>query len=86
MTTTKLFLIAAGVAAATFALFWLGIQLGAKPPVFGWNLLVLLLPAEVVADIFGTRASFVIAGFLEFFLLYMLALLLWRWARARKRV
>ena len=71
MTTTKMILIAATGAAVTFALLLLVINnLGAKPPgALGERLLILLLPAEIVADIFGTRASFLIAGFLAHLLM-----------------
>ena len=86
MTTMKMILIAATGAAVTFALFWLGIHVGGKPPgAMGRSQLILLLPAEFIADIFGTRASFLIAGFLEFFFVYILGLLSWRCIRAGKR-
>lgn len=87
MTMTKTILVAAGGAAVTFALFLLGIHFGDKPPgdIFQ-RLLILLLPAEIIAEVFGTRASFLIAGFLEFFLMYLLGLLCWEGVRARKRV
>jgi hypothetical protein len=86
MTTTKTILIAATGAAVTLALLLLVINLGDNPPgAVGERLVILLLPAEIIGETFGTRASFLIAGFLEFFLIYMLGLLCWKWVRARKR-
>ncbi len=79
MTKKQTILIAATGAAVTLALLLLVINLGDKPPgAFGSRLLILLLPAEIIGETFGTRASFLMAGFLEFFFLYMLGLLSWR--------
>jgi len=88
MTTTKRILIAAGAAAATFALILFAIhtQFASKPPSgFGLIPLYLLLPAELLGEVLGSRAVFLITGFLEFFFLYMLGLLCWEWVHARKR-
>jgi hypothetical protein len=87
MTTTKMILIAATGAAVTFALLLLAINnLGAKPPgALGERLVILLIPAEIIGETFGTRASFLMAGFLEFFLAYLLGLLSWRCIRAGQR-
>jgi hypothetical protein len=62
-------LIAATGAAVTFALLLLVINnLGAKPPgALGERLVILLLPAEIIGETFGTRAPFLMAGFLESF-------------------
>jgi hypothetical protein len=88
MTTTKTILIAAGGAAVTFALIWLGAtgHLGGEPQGdFQGRLAMLLLPAEIIGDVFGTTTSFIIAGFLEFFSLYWLGLFSWSRRQARKR-
>ena len=70
----------------TLALLLLVINLGDNPPgALGERLLILLLPAEVIGETFGTRASFLIAGFLEFFFAYLIGLLSWRCIRAGKR-
>ena len=86
MTMTKTILIAATGAVVTLALLLWVINLGDKPPgALGERLLILLLPAEIIGETFGTRASFLIAGFLEFFFGYILGLLSWRCIRAGKR-
>ena len=87
MTTTKMILIAATGAAVTFALLLLAINnLGAKPPgALGERLVILLIPAEIIGETFGNRASFLIAGFLEFFFAYLIGLLSWRCIRAGQR-
>ncbi len=71
----------------TFALLLLVINnLGAKPPGdLGERLVILLLPAEIIGETFGTRASFLMAGFLEFFFAYLIGLLSWRCIRAGQR-
>ncbi len=85
---TKTILIAATGAAVTFGLLLLVINnLGDKPPgALGERLPILLLPAEIIGETIGTRASFLIAGFLEFFFAYLIGLLSWRSIRARERV
>ena len=61
-------------------------NLGDKPPgALGERLVILLLPAEIIGETFGTRASFLIAGFLEFFFAYLIGLLSWTCIRAGKR-
>lgn len=87
MTTTRLSFVAAGGAAVTFALIWFAIQLVNKPP-SGLGLIpfFLLLPAELLGETLASRAAFLITGFLEFFLIYLLGLLGWEWIRARRRV
>ncbi len=88
MKMTKIILIAAGAAAVTFTLLLSAINnLGDKPPgALGERLVILLLPAAIIGETFGSRASFLIAGFLEFFLVFLLGLLCWRRIRASKRV
>jgi hypothetical protein len=89
MTTTKMILIAAGGAAMTFALilFAIHMQLASKlPSGFGLIPFFLLLPAELLGEVLASRAAFLIVGLLQFFLLYWLGLLSWRWIHARKRV
>lgn len=89
MKTTKIILIAAGGAAVTFALllFAVHIQLASKLP-SGLGLIPFfpLLPAYVLGEVLASRAAFLITGFLEFFLIYLLGLLAWGWIRGRKRV
>ena len=87
MTTTKRLLIAAGGAAMTFALVLFVIQLVSKPP-SGFSLIpfYLLLPAELLGETLASRAAFLVTGFLEFFLLWWLALLGWGWAHPGKQV
>ena len=73
----------------TFALilFAIHIQLASKlPSGFGLIPFFLLLPAELLGEVLASRAAFLITGFLEFFLIYLLGLLGWRWLRGRKRV
>ena len=80
---------AAGGGAVTFALimFATHIQWASKlPSGFGLIPFYLLLPAELLGEILASRAAFLIAGFLEFFLLWWLALLCWRSLGGRKRV
>ncbi len=86
MTTKRVFFIAAGGAAVTFALIWFAIQLVSKPP-SGLGLLpfYLLLPAELLGETLASRAAFLVTGFLEFLLIYLLGLLGWEWTRARRR-
>ena len=89
MTTMKLILIAASGAAMTFALLWLGAtgHFGGEPlGAFRRSLYVLLLPAELIGESVGSFTSFLIVGFVQFFLPYLLALFSWRWSRASKRV
>ena len=88
MTTTKRIFIAAGGAAATFALILLAIHIqfgSGLPSGSGLIPLYLLLPAELLGEALGSRAVFLITGFLEFFFLYVLGLFCWEWVRARKR-
>ncbi len=86
MTTKRLFFVAAGGAAVTFALIWFAIQLVSKPP-SGLGLIpfYLLLPAELLGETLESRAAFFVTGFLEFLLIYWLGLLGWKWTRARTR-
>jgi hypothetical protein len=89
MTATKRLLIAAGGAAVTFALilFATHIQLASKlPSGFGLIPFYLLLPAELLGETLASRAAFLITGFLEFFLLWWIALLGWGWAHPGKQV
>lgn len=87
MTTTKMTFIAAGGAAMTFGLILFAIQLVSKPPSgFGLIPFFLLLPAELLGETLASREAFLITGFLEFFLLYLLALRAWRWLHGRKQV
>lgn len=89
MKTTKIILIAAAGAALTFALLWLGAtgHLGGQPlGAFRRSLYVLLLPAELFGESLASFPSFLIVGFLQFFLPYFLALISWRWIRAPRRV
>ena len=86
MTTTKMILIAAGGAAMTFALilFAIHMQLASKlPSGFGLIPFFLLLPAEIIGEVLASRAAFLITGFLEFFLIYLLGLFGWRWLHGR---
>lgn len=89
MTTTKRILIAAGGAAATFALVFFACQLHLAarglPRGFGLIPFCLLLPAELLAEVLSSRAAFLVTGFLEFFLLWWLALGCWGWRQPRKR-
>ncbi len=89
MTTTKRMLVAAGAGAVTFALIWYAahIQLATQLP-SGVALIpfYLLLPAELLGETLASRAVFLIAGFLEFFLLWWLALLCRGWMQPRKRI
>ena len=89
MTTSKRLLIAAGGGAVTFALilFATHLQLASKLP-SGFSLIpfYLLLPAEILGEVLASRAAFLMTGFLEFFLLWWLVILCWRWFRGRKRV
>ncbi len=86
MTTKRLFFVAGGGAAVTFALILFAIQVVSKPP-SGLGLLpfYLLLPAELLGETLASRAAFLVTGFLEFFLIYLLGLLGWEWIRARRR-
>ncbi len=89
MKTTKIILIAAAAAAVTFTLLWLGAtgHFGGEPlGAFRRSLYVLLLPAELIGESVESFTSFLIAGFLEFFVIYVLGLLCWEWGRARKQV
>ncbi len=90
MTATKIILIvliAAGAGATTFALILWGLHLGGDPlSGFRRSLLMLLLPAEIIGELLESRTSFLIVGFLEFFVPYLLGLLGWSWIHARKRV
>ncbi len=89
MTTMKFILIAAAGAAVTFALvlFSIHTQLASGLPTgFGLIPLYLLLPAEILGEAVASRAAFLITGFLEFFLIYLLGLRSWRWLRGRKRL
>ena len=73
----------------TFALilFATHIQLASKlPSGFGLIPFYLLLPVEIVGEVLASRAAALITGFLEFFLLWWLALLGWRWLHGRKQV
>jgi hypothetical protein len=88
MTKTKRLLIAAGGGAVTFALILFAAhnQLASKlPSGFGMIPLYLLLPLEIVGEVLASRAAALITGFLEFFLLWWLALLCWAWTQPRKR-
>jgi hypothetical protein len=89
MTTTKRILIAAGAAAATFALLSFACQqvhaLMGLPRSFGLIPFYLLLPAEVLAEALSSRTAFLITGFLEFFFLWWLALGCWGWMQPRKK-
>ena len=90
MTKTKMILmafIAAGAAAATFGLILWLVHFGGNP-LSGYrrHLLTLLLPAEVIGELQASRTAFLIVGFLEFFVPYLLVLLGWSWMHARKRV
>lgn len=76
-------------AAVTLTLLWLGAtgHFGGEPlGAFRRSLYLLLLPAELIGEAAGSFTSFLIAGFLEFFVIYVLGLLLWEWARSRKQV
>ena len=89
MTATKRLLIAAGGAAVTFPLilFATHIQLASKlPSGFGLIPFYLLLPAELLGETLASRAAFLITGFLEFFLLWWIALLGWGWVHPGKQV
>ena len=82
-------LIAAIGAAVTFALLLVACQsqLATKlPSGFGLTPFFLLFPAYVFGEVLGSRAAFLITGFLEFFLIYFLGLLGWRSLHGRKRV
>ena len=89
MTTTKRILIAAGAAAVTFALIFFGCQqihaIMGLPRGFALIPFYLLLPAELLGESLSSRAAFLITGFLEFFLLWWLALGCWGWMQPRKR-
>ncbi len=86
MTTKRLFFVAAGGAAVTFALILFAIQLVSKPPSgLGSIPFYLLLPAELLGETLASRTAFLVTGFLEFFLIYLLGLLGWEWIRARRR-
>lgn len=87
MTTTKRVVIAAGGAAVTFALILLAIRIqfgNGLPSGLGLMPLYLLLPAEILGEVLGSRAVFLTVGFLEFFFVYMLGLRCWEWLQARK--
>ncbi len=89
MKTTKIILIATAGAAVTLALLWLGAtgHFGGEPlGAFRRSLYVLLLPADLIGESLGSFTSFLIIGFLQFFLPYLLALFSWRWIRASKQV
>ncbi len=89
MKTTKIILIAAAAAAVTFTLLWLGAtgHFGGEPlGASRRSLYVLLLPAELIGEAVGSFTSFLIAGFLEFFAVYVLGLFCWEWGRAQRRV
>lgn len=89
MTTTKRILIAAGGAAVTFALLYFACQqiqaLTDFPSGFALIPFYLIFPAYVVAEVLGSRAAFLMTGFLEFFLLWWLALLAWGRMQPRER-
>lgn len=89
MTSTKRLLIAAGAAAVTFALLCFACQqihaLMGLPRGFGLIPFYLLLPAELLAEALSSRTVFLLTGFLEFFLLWWLALGCWEWMQSRKR-
>ncbi len=88
MKTIKIILIATAGAAATLALLWLGAtgHFGGEPlGGFRRSLYLLLLPAELIAESVGSFESFLIVGFLQFFVPYLLALLTWRLIHASKR-
>lgn len=89
MTTTKRILIAAGGAAVTFALLYFACQqvhaLMGLPRGFGLIPFYLLLPAYALGEALSSRTTFLITGFLEFFLLWWLALGCWEWIQPRKR-
>lgn len=88
MTTTKRILIAAGAAAVTFALLFFACQqiqaLMGLPRGFGLIPFYLLLPAELLGESLGSRAAFLMTGFLEFFLLWWIGLCCWSWAHPKK--
>ena len=88
MTSTKRFLIATGAAAATFALLFFACQqmraLTDFPSGFALIPFYLIFPAYVVAEVLGSRAAFLMTGFLEFFLLWWLTLLAWGRMQPRK--
>jgi len=89
MTTIKMILIAAIGAAVTFALLLVACQsqLATKlPSGFGLIPFFLLFPAYVFGEVLGSRAAFLITGFLEFFLLWWVALLGWGWVHPGKQV
>jgi len=90
MTTTKRLLIAAGGGAVTFALILFATHLqlasGRLPSGFGRIPFYLLLPAEILGEVLASRAAFLITGFLEFFLIYLLGLFGWRRLHGRKWV
>jgi len=89
MATTKMILIAAGGAAMTFALLLFATHLqlasGRLPSGFGRIPFYLLLPGEILGEVLASRAAFLITGFLEFFLIYLLGLFGWSWLHGRKR-
>ncbi len=88
MKTTKIILLATAGAAVTFTLLWLGAtgHFGGEPlGAFRRCLYVLLLPAALIGESVGSFTSFLITGFLEFFLIYLLGFFCWERV-ARKRV
>jgi hypothetical protein len=89
MTTTQRILIATGGAAVTFALLFFACQqihaLMGLPRGFGLIPFYLLLPAELFAEALSSRTAFLMTGFLEFFLLWWLALFAWARLQPRKR-
>lgn len=85
MTSTKTIIIAAGGAAATFGLIYLGAKYHPGMKLLGplhMSLLYLLLPAEWIGEACSSFTLFLIVGFLEFFYPYWLGLRIWN---ARKR-
>ncbi len=89
MKTTNIIPKAVAGAALTLALVWLGAtgHFGGEPlGNFRRSLYLLLLPAELIGESAGSFTAFLIAGFLEFFIIYVLGLLFWEWAHARKQV
>jgi DMSO/TMAO reductase YedYZ heme-binding membrane subunit len=88
MTPTKRLLLAAGAAALTFALLFgvCRLHLATRGLPSGLALIpfYLLLPAEALGEAVG-RAAFLVTGFLQFFLLWWLALGSWGWMRSRTR-
>jgi len=88
MTMMKMILIAATGAAVTFALVLSAChnQLASQiPRGFGLIPFYLLLPAYVLGEVLASRTVFLIIGFLEFFVIYLIGILGWIWLRGRKR-